>query len=94
MKNDKATARIQETAHIQKTLAELRQRLATVYGRAFPHLTCAKCMHNALDDEYAGQITDDEELDELHMQRREKMRQRHWEQRLLARNPVPRIKKR
>lgn len=35
-------------------------------------------MRNALDDAYAGQIT---ELDELHAQRRAKLRQREWERR-------------
>jgi|APGre2960657444_1045066.scaffolds.fasta_scaffold406251_1 hypothetical protein len=64
--------------------AELKERLATMYGRPFPNLKCMTCLHNALDDDYGGQITDDEELDQLHMQRREKMRQRRWEQRLRA----------
>jgi hypothetical protein len=61
--------------------AEQKERLATMYGRPFPNLKCMTCLHNALDDEYAGQITDDEELDQLHRQRREKMRQRAWERR-------------
>jgi len=60
-----------------------RKLVEELYGRSFPSLTCVYCIEHALDDDYGGQISDDEELDQLHKERRRKIKDRRLKERML-----------
>jgi hypothetical protein len=57
-------------------LAKQRLLVEARFGRPFPELKCPYCINNALDDEFNGQITDDEELEALVRARRQARRDR------------------
>lgn len=50
---------------MEATIESLRKQVEASFGRPFPNLGCATCMAHALDDDYDGQITDDEELNQM-----------------------------
>ena len=83
----KAGAKARADVVLSLACNEVRQaKLAQIerkYTCAFSNLRCGICIDHALDDDYAGQITDDEELDRLHHERRAR-RKNNWLRDMMA----------